>query len=279
MKETSAWSINGFLGLLLFVIGAGAGVLLLTQQYVVSGIVLIVLGIIFVSNITAVQPNEASVINFFGSYKGTIRKSGLWLIIPFSIRKKISLRVRNFNSVKLKVNDIEGNPIEIAAVVVFKVVDTYKALFDVDSYEKFVEIQSETALRHVASKYPYDRFDSDGYSLRGNADEVATELSLELQHRLSVAGVEVIESRLTHLAYSTEIASAMLQRQQASAILSARQTIVDGAVGMVQMAIARLEAEGLHLDEERKAAMINNLLVAIVSDRSASPVINTGTLY
>ncbi|NQX68830.1 SPFH domain-containing protein [Paenibacillus alba] len=279
MKETSAWSINGFLGLLLFVIGAGAGVLLLTQQYVVSGIILIVLGIIFVSNITAVQPNEASVINFFGSYKGTIRKSGLWLIIPFSTRKKISLRVRNFNSVKLKVNDIEGNPIEIAAVVVFKVVDTYKALFDVDSYEKFVEIQSETALRHVASKYPYDRFDSDGYSLRGNADEVAAELSLELQHRLSVAGVEVIESRLTHLAYSTEIASAMLQRQQASAILSARQTIVDGAVGMVQMAIARLEAEGLQLDEERKAAMINNLLVAIVSDRSASPVINTGTLY
>ncbi|OPH60361.1 hypothetical protein BC351_17850 [Paenibacillus ferrarius] len=279
MKETSAWSINGFLGLLLFVIGAGAGVLLLTQEYIVSGIVLIVVGIIFVSNITAVQPNEASVINFFGSYKGTIRKSGLWLIIPFSTRKKISLRVRNFNSVKLKVNDIEGNPIEIAAVVVFKVVDTYKALFDVDSYEKFVEIQSETALRHVASKYPYDRFDSDGYSLRGNADEVAAELSLELQHRLSVAGVEVIESRLTHLAYSTEIASAMLQRQQASAILSARQTIVDGAVGMVQMAIARLEAEGLQLDEERKAAMINNLLVAIVSDRSASPVINTGTLY
>ncbi|UKS27503.1 SPFH domain-containing protein [Paenibacillus sp. HWE-109] len=279
MKETSAWSINGFLGLLLFVVGAGVGVLLLTQEYFAFGVILIVIGIIFVSNITAVQPNEASVINFFGSYKGTIRKSGLWLIIPFSTRKKISLRVRNFNSVKLKVNDIEGNPIEIAAVVVFKVVDTYKALFDVDSYEKFVEIQSETALRHVASKYPYDRFDGEGYSLRGNADEVAAELSLELQHRLSVAGVEVIESRLTHLAYSTEIASAMLQRQQASAILSARQTIVDGAVGMVQMAIARLEAEGLHLDEERKAAMINNLLVAIVSDRSASPVINTGSLY
>ncbi|WP_261304641.1 SPFH domain-containing protein [Paenibacillus andongensis] len=279
MKETNAWSLNGFLGLLLFIIGGGLGVFLLTQEQIVPGIILIILGLIFVSTITAVNPNEASVITFFGSYLGTIRKSGLWLIVPFSSRRKISLRVRNFNSVKLKVNDIEGNPIEIAAVIVFKVVDTYKALFDVDSYEKFVEIQSETALRHVASKYPYDRFESDGYSLRGNADEVAAELSLELQHRLSVAGVEVIESRLTHLAYSTEIASAMLQRQQASAILSARQIIVDGAVGMVQMAIARLESEGLHLDEERKAAMINNLLVAIVSDRSASPVINTGSLY
>ncbi len=279
MKETNAWSLNGFLGLLLFIIGGGIGVFLLTQERIVPGIILIILGLIFVSTITAVNPNEASVITFFGSYLGTIRKSGLWLIVPFSSRKKISLRVRNFNSVKLKVNDIEGNPIEIAAVIVFKVVDTYKALFDVDSYEKFVEIQSETALRHVASKYPYDRFESEGYSLRGNADEVAAELSLELQERLSVAGVEVIESRLTHLAYSTEIASAMLQRQQASAILSARQIIVDGAVGMVQMAISRLESEGLHLDEERKAAMINNLLVAIVSDRSASPVINTGSLY
>ncbi|NOU89919.1 SPFH domain-containing protein [Paenibacillus sp. LMG 31460] len=279
MKETNAWSLNGFLGLLLFIIGGGIGVFLLTQERIAPGIILIILGLIFVSTITAVNPNEASVITFFGSYLGTIRKSGLWLIVPFSHRKKISLRVRNFNSVKLKVNDIEGNPIEIAAVIVFKVVDTYKALFDVDSYEKFVEIQSETALRHVASKYPYDRFESEGYSLRGNADEVAAELSLELQQRLSVAGVEVIESRLTHLAYSTEIASAMLQRQQASAILSARQIIVDGAVGMVQMAIARLESEGMHLDEERKAAMINNLLVAIVSDRSASPVINTGSLY
>ncbi|MFC5447620.1 SPFH domain-containing protein [Paenibacillus aestuarii] len=279
MKETKAWSLNGFLGLLLFLIGAGLGVYLLTQMFILPGVILVILGFIFVSTITAVQPNEASVITFFGNYLGTIRKSGLWLVVPFSTRKKISLRVRNFNSVKLKVNDVEGNPIEIAAVVVFKVVDTYKALFEVDNYDKFVEIQSETALRHVASKYPYDRFDNNGYSLRGNADEVAAELSQELQHRLAVAGVEVMESRLTHLAYSTEIASAMLQRQQADAILSARQKIVEGAVGMVQMAIAKLEAEGLHLDEEKKAAMINNLLVAIVSDRSASPVINTGTLY
>jgi regulator of protease activity HflC (stomatin/prohibitin superfamily) len=279
MNERKAWSINGFIGLLLFLAAIAIGIWLLVQEVIGPGIVLIVIAFIFASTITVIQPNEASVVTFFGSYVGTIRKSGLWLIIPFSIRKKISLRVRNFNSVKLKVNDVEGNPIEIAAVVVFKVVDSYKALFEVDNYEKFVEIQSETALRHVASKYPYDRFDGEGYSLRGNADEVAAELNLELQVRLSVAGVQVMESRLTHLAYSTEIASAMLQRQQASAILAARQTIVEGAVGMVQMAISRLEAEGLHLDEEKKAAMINNLLVAIVSDRSASPVINTGSIY
>ncbi|SEC66189.1 SPFH domain-containing protein [Paenibacillus sp. GP183] len=279
MNERKAWSINGFIGLLLFLIAVAIGIWLLVQEIIVPGIVLIVIAFIFASTITVVQPNEASVVTFFGSYVGTIRKSGLWLIIPFSIRKKISLRVRNFNSVKLKVNDVEGNPVEIAAVVVFKVVDTYKALFEVDNYEKFVEIQSETALRHVASRYPYDRFDGEGYSLRGNADEVAAELNQELQVRLAVAGVEVMESRLTHLAYATEIASAMLQRQQASAILAARQTIVEGAVGMVQMAISKLEAEGLQLDEEKKAAMINNLLVAIVSDRSASPVINTGSLY
>ncbi len=280
MKEQKAWSINGFIGLLCLLAAAAIGIYLFVQEIVPIGIVLVVLSIIiFSSSITVVQPNEAVVITFFGRYLGTIRESGFWMVIPFSLRKKISLRVRNFNSVKLKVNDIEGNPIEIAAVVVFKVVDSYKALFEVDSYDKFVEIQSETALRHVASKYPYDRFEGDGYSLRGNADEVAAELSSELQQRLSVAGVEVLESRLTHLAYSTEIASSMLQRQQAAAILAARQTIVEGAVGMVQMAINKLEAQGLQLDEERKAAMINNLMVAIVSDRSASPVINTGTLY
>ncbi|MNI29921.1 SPFH domain / Band 7 family protein [compost metagenome] len=279
MKEQKAASLNGFLALLLMLVTIALGIFLLVQEVISAGIILIVISFIFSTSISVVQPNEASVLTFFGRYLGTIRESGLWLVAPFSTRKKISLRVRNFNSVKLKVNDIEGNPIEIAAVVVFKVVDSYKAIFEVDSYEKFVEIQSETALRHVASKYPYDRFDGDGYSLRGNADEVAAELSHELQQRLSVAGVEVMESRLTHLAYSTEIASAMLQRQQASAILAARSTIVEGAVGMVQMAISKLEAEGLHLDDERKAAMINNLMVAIVSDRSASPVINTGSLY
>ena len=279
MKEKQAWSVNGFLALIIVLALLASGIILLTKTNL-WGILPLVLGIILLSGIQVVQPNKSFVAVFFGSYIGTMREPGLWLTVPFATRKGVSLRVRNFNSKTLKVNDVEGNPIEIAAVVVFKVVDTAKAVFDVDKYEQFVEIQSETALRHVASRYPYDLFEQEGYSLRGNAEEVAKELAQELQQRLSIAGVEVSEARLTHLAYSTEIAGAMLQRQQASAILAARQKIVDGAMGMVQMAIERLERDNVvKLDEERKAAMINNLLVAIVSDRSAQPVINAGTLY
>ena len=198
-----------------------------------------------------------------------------------SIAKKVSVKVVNFNSERLKVNDVEGNPVEIAAVVVYRVVDAAKAIFDVDDYLEFVEIQSETALRHVAAKYPYDNFnEKDGISLRSSGEIIAKELQTELEERLLVAGVEIIEARLTHLAYATEIASAMLQRQQAAAILAARQIIVDGAVGMARMAIERLEQDAsIDLDEERKVAMINNLMVTIVSDRSAQPVINTGSLY
>ncbi|SFK76982.1 Regulator of protease activity HflC, stomatin/prohibitin superfamily [Paenibacillus sp. 1_12] len=280
MKEYKAWAQNGFLGLLLLVIFVGLGIVLLINTYTGLGIASLVLSVILMSSMTIVQPNQALVVTFFGKYVGTIRDNGIWLTLPFSMRKQVSLRVRNFNSIKLKVNDIEGNPIEIAAVVVFRVVDSAKAMYDVDKYEQFVEIQSETALRHVASKYPYDLFHDSGFSLRGNSEEISNELGRELQERLSLAGVEVMEARLTHLAYSTEIASAMLQRQQASAIISARSMIVEGAVGMVQMAIAQIEQDGtIHLDEERKAAMINNLLVAIVSDRSASPIINTSSLY
>ncbi|WP_281889365.1 SPFH domain-containing protein [Paenibacillus sp. YYML68] len=281
MNEKKAWALNGFLGLVLVLglLAAGAALLVLDVSPI-AGILLAGGAITLLTGLTIVQPNQAMVVTFFGSYSGTLRSSGMWLTIPFSTRKNVSLRVRNFNSAKLKVNDIEGNPIEIAAVIVFRVIDSAKATFDVDSYEQFVEIQSETALRHVANKYPYDTFEAEGYSLRGNSDEVATELARELQDRLSVAGVEVMEARLTHLAYSTEIASAMLQRQQAAAIIAARSKIVEGAVGMVQLAIAQLQRDGIiELDEERKAAMINNLLVAIVSDRAASPVINTGSLY
>lgn len=280
MKEKNAWKVNGYLGILLIAVCCGGGIALLISGAPVIGVALLILAALFSTAITIVQPNQAMVVTFFGSYVGTIRESGMWLTVPLTLREKVSLRVRNFNSAKLKVNDVDGNPIEIAAVVVFRVVDSAKASFDVDNYEQFVEIQSETALRHVATKYPYDVFGESGYSLRGNADEIAGQLTEELQERLSVAGVEVMEARLTHLAYSTEIASAMLQRQQAVAIIAARQKIVEGAVGMVQLAIAQLQQEGVvELDEERKAAMINNLLVAIVSDRSASPVINTGSLY
>ncbi|HZG74278.1 MAG TPA: SPFH domain-containing protein [Paenibacillus sp.] len=282
MKETGAWKMNGFAAVLLAVVllAAGAYAMTLASFVPVVGGALMVVAFLILSSITVVQPNQATVLTFFGEYKGTVREDGFWMVLPFAVRQKMSLRVRNFNSAKLKVNDIEGNPIEIAAVVVFKVVETAKASFEVDKYEQFVEIQSETALRHVASKYPYDNFAEDGMSLRGNADEVSAELARELQSRLSVAGVDVLEARLTHLAYSTEIAGAMLQRQQASAIIAARQKIVEGAVGMVKDALEQLERDsGVALDPERKAAMANNLMVAIVSDRSAQPVINTGSMY
>ncbi|MDD2234282.1 MAG: SPFH domain-containing protein [Desulfitobacteriaceae bacterium] len=279
MKECKAWAMNGYLFFFIVLIMFIAGTILLIQTNFL-GILLLIFGVILATGILVVQPNKAYAIIFFGSYLGTIREPGFWFTVPFSIRKSVSLRVRNFNSKMLKVNDTAGNPVEIAAVVVFKVVDTAKALFDVDKYEQFVEIQSETALRHVANRYPYDNYEHGGYSLRGNAEEVAMELAGELQQRLLLAGVEVTEARLTHLAYSTEIAGAMLQRQQANAILAARQIIVEGAVGMVQMAIERMEKDQVvHLDEERKAAMINNLLVTIVSERSAQPVVNTGSLY
>jgi regulator of protease activity HflC (stomatin/prohibitin superfamily) len=279
MVETNAKKINGFLGLLLTLAWYFVAVVVALGFSEVLGIIMMILGVFPLFSLIMVQPNEARVVIFFGKYIGTVRDSGFWMIVPLSFYKKISLRIRNFNSNKLKVNDVNGNPIEIAAVVVFKVVDSAKAVFDVDSYEEFVEIQSETALRHVATKYPYDCFEDTSYSLRSNAEEISYELTKELQSRLALAGVEVVESRLTHLAYATEIASAMLQRQQAAAILAARKLIVEGAVSMAQSAIQQLQEENVaQLSEERKVAMINNLLVAIVSDRSAQPVINTGSI-
>ncbi|MBW7456230.1 SPFH domain-containing protein [Paenibacillus sepulcri] len=289
MQERKAWHVNGFLALLLsLVLVVGAVVLFIavgTQDepgsgLIILGVVMLLLGFVLMTSLSVVQPNQAKVITFFGKYKGTVTDSGLWLVFPFTNKARVSLKVRNFNSQKLKVNDHSGNPVEIAAVVVFKVTDTAKASFDVDNYEKFVEIQSETAVRHIAAQYPYDSYDEDGtFSLRGNADEVSSRLMAELQSRLMVAGVQVMETRLSHLAYAPEIANAMLQRQQAAAIVSARQMIVDGAVGMVDSALQQLEQRGIVLDDERRAAMINNLMVAIVSERGTTPVINTGTLY
>ncbi|MFC5401518.1 SPFH domain-containing protein [Cohnella soli] len=289
MTTTKAWHVNGFLALLLALASIAGGIALLVNGgnrlepngvMIASGIALIVVFVILLTSLTIVQPNEAKIITFFGKYKGTITDSGLWLVLPFTGKSKVSLKVRNFNSQTLKVNDAEGNPIEIGCVVVFKVVDTAKAVFDVDNYSKFVEVQSETAIRHIAANYAYDTFsDEQKPSLRGNADEVSHELTNELQSRLSLAGVEVLETRLTHLAYAPEIASAMLQRQQAIAIIAARQKIVEGAVTMVESALQQLKDNGIELDGERRAAMINNLMVTIVSDRAATPVINTGTMY
>jgi regulator of protease activity HflC (stomatin/prohibitin superfamily) len=227
-----------------------------------------------------VQPNDSRVLILFGKYTGTIRDSGFWWVNPFIIKRHVSLRIRNFNSEKIKVNDLHGNPIEIAAVVVWKVVDSARAIFDVENYEQFVDIQAETAIRTLASEYPYDTNEGEKESLRSSPTEVAENLQKELQSRLDVAGVEIVEARITHLAYAQEIAQAMLRRQQAQAIVAARFKIVEGAVGMVENALRALsEQKIIDLDEDKKAQMVNNLMVALVADREAQPVINTGTLY
>jgi regulator of protease activity HflC (stomatin/prohibitin superfamily) len=235
---------------------------------------------VFPSGFFVVQPNEARVLVFFGRYVGTVRDAGLWWTNPFTIKRHVSLRIHNLNSERLKVNDLSGNPIEIAAVVVWRVVDSAKALFDVENYTEFVNIQSETAIRTLASHYPYDAHDEAKPSLRGSPNEVSDSLRQQVQARLEIAGVEVSEARISHLAYAPEIAQAMLRRQQAEAIVAARQKIVEGAVGMVESALRLLSEQNvITLDEEKKAAMINNLLVALVSEREATPVLNTGTLY
>jgi hypothetical protein len=227
-----------------------------------------------------VQPNHAKVLLFFGRYVGTVRDNGFFWTNPLYERRDISQRIQNLDSDVLKVNDAAGNPVEIAAVINWQVVDTAKALFDVEAYESFVAIQTETAVRHVASEYPYDTYDDDSVSLRGNADEVTLTLQHELQDRLQVAGVAVLDTRLRRLAYAPEIAGEMLRRQQASAIVGARQLIVEGAVGMVDHALRMLnEQQIVELDEERKAHMVSNLLVVLCSDRGAQPVVNSGSLY
>ena len=243
------------------------------------GAILLVLVAVAATSLTIIQPNEAKALTFFGNYIGTIRDAGLFLTVPFTEKERVSLRVGNFNSQILKVNDSQGNPVEIAAVIVYRVVDTAKALFAVDDYEQFVQIQSESAVRHVASEYPYDTFeDEDALTLRSNPTEVSDRLTAELQERLNVAGVEIIETRLTHLAYATEIASAMLQKQQSAAILSARKIIVEGAVSITEDAIDRLARETeLDLTDAQRLQIINNIMVAIVSERGTQPVINTGT--
>jgi len=290
IRETKAWYMNGFI--MLFVqIALHVLVIWLfvpsvrDQDFTWPGrfwysIILAVVGSLLWSGFFVVQPNTARVVVYFGRYVGSVRESGFWWTNPFTLRPRVSLRIHNFNSEKLKVNEALGNPIEIAAVVVWRVVDSAKALLDVENYQEFVATQSETAIRALATRYPYDSHREGQESLRGNPEEVAQELKREVQARLEVAGVEVLEARISHLAYAPEIAQAMLRRQQAEAIIAARQRIVEGAVGMVEMALQQLsEHRVVELDEERRAAMVNNLLVALVSEHEATPVINTGTLY
>ena len=227
-----------------------------------------------------VHPNQGKVLQLFGQYQGTAKLQGLRWANPLLMKKAVSLRIRNFESSRLKVNDNEGNPIEIAAVVVWKVVETAEAIFEVDDYENYVHVQSESALRNLATSYPYDAHDEHLVSLRGHTSAVAEHLQREIQDRLSKAGVQVVEARISHLAYAPEIAAAMLQRQQAGAIIAARQRIVEGAVGMVEMALAMLSQKSIvTLDEERKASMVSNLLVVLCGERGAQPIINTGTIY
>ena len=242
--------------------------------------VVMFLAILGLAGFTVVNPNEARVVTLFGRYTGSLRDAGLWWVNPFTARKRVSLRVRNFESAKLKVNDHDGNPIEIAAVVVWRVVDSAEALFQVDNYQQFVSVQTESAVRNLATTHAYDSHVADAMSLRGNTSEIAEALKAEIHARLQQAGVEVIEARISHLAYAPEIAGAMLRRQQANAIVAARQKLVEGAVGMVEMALEQLSAKHIvNLDDERRAQMVSNMLVVLCSDQHTQPVINTGTLY
>jgi regulator of protease activity HflC (stomatin/prohibitin superfamily) len=246
----------------------------------ITGVLVLFAASLIMKGLFTVAPGEARVLQFLGRYVGTVRTDGLRWANPFTTREKISTRIRNHETQPLKVNDADGNPIEIAAVVVWQVEDTARARFEVDDFVRFVGIQTETAVRHIATSYPYDSHEEAGLSLRENADEITETLAIEISARVQSAGVKVIESRLTHLAYAPEIAQAMLQRQQASAVVAARTRIVEGAVGMVELALQRLaEQDVVELDEERKAAMVSNLLVVLCSDHATQPVVNTGTLY
>lgn len=291
VREFPARSVGGGLALLLGLAGVAGGAGLIVLGAVVessgakggliaAGILLAVAAFVAMCGLNTVAPGEARVVQLFGRYRGTVRADGLRWVNPLTSRRRLSTRVRNHETAVMKVNDAYGNPIELAAVVVWRVEDTARAVFEVEDFTEFVETQTEAAVRHIAIEYPYDAHEDGGLSLRGNAAEITEKLAVELSARVEAAGVQIIESRFTHLAYAPEIASAMLQRQQAGAIVAARKQIVEGAVGMVELALNRLaEQDIVDLDPERKAAMVSNLMVVLCGDRAAQPVINTGTLY
>ncbi len=280
IQERPAWSINGWFGVVVVLALIAVTVLLAKSSDTGFAIASAVVAGIVASSLVIVQPGHTKVVRFFGSYVGTVRRTGLSWILPLADRRSLSIRVRNFETNHLKVNDADGNPVEIAAIVVWQVADTSRASYAVDDYVNFVEVQAESALRHVATTHPYDDPAGEGTSLRGNVDLVAAELAQEVAQRVTIAGVEIVEVRISHLAYAPEIAQAMLRRQQANAVVAARARIVEGSVGMVEMALAALDEHGIvELDEERKAAMVSNLLVVLCADQPASPVVNTGTLY
>ena len=287
MKENPSQSLPGIPVLLFLLVLMFLGAWLVASAadgdggaLALVGVVALIGGFFLMFGLYKVEPNQAAVLNLFGKYVGTVKDGGLRWNSPFYGKKKVSLRVRNFESSKLKVNELDGSPIEIAAVIVWQVVDSAEAVYNVDDYESFVHIQSESAVRAMATSYPYDQHEDGQLALRSHATEVGHHLQKELQERLADAGVQVLDARISHLAYAPEIAQAMLQRQQANAIIAARTRIVAGAVGMVEMALAELQKNGVvHLDEERKAQMVSNLLVVLCGERATQPIVNTGSLY
>jgi regulator of protease activity HflC (stomatin/prohibitin superfamily) len=284
MTERKALCVPGLLPLLLLIGAIAAAVvtgrhLVILREAPLLLVLIVPLILLWLKGLFIVSPNEAKVLTFFGRYTGTVNQPGFWFANPFANKSSISLKVSNFQSQQLKVNDAQGNPIEIACVIVWRVVDTAKAFFDVENYHTFVSIQCETALRHLANHYPYEPHEIGEISLRGSPEKVGETLQSELQGRVAIAGIEIIEAQLSHLAYSPEIAQAMLRRQQAAAVIAARQLIVDGAVGMVEVALKKLEADGIiKLDESNKAVMVNNLMIALVSESHMQPVLATGNV-
>jgi regulator of protease activity HflC (stomatin/prohibitin superfamily) len=282
LRGVSGWAM--VVVLIVTILGAGYGFVLAAGDHnplaITAWTLLIVVAGVCFAGLTVVNPNQARVVTLFGVYKGSIKHAGFWWVNPLTARRQLSLRVRNFESGKLKVNDHDGNPIEIAAVVVWRLVETFEAAFNVDDYEHFVHVQTEAAVRILATTYSYDSHDDGQLSLRSSVSEISERLRHEIQERLAKAGIDVIEARISHLAYAPEIAGAMLRRQQASAVIAARTRIVEGAVGMVEMALEEISRKGVvQLDEERKATMVSNLLVVLCSERGVEPVVNTGTLY
>ncbi|MHA4895470.1 SPFH domain-containing protein [Pedobacter sp. PWIIR3] len=274
---------SGYLTFVLFLGLMAAGIFALaTQHFIIGPIVLVINFVLVLPGLIINNPNESKVLTLFGKYVGTVKTDGFFWVNPLTVKKKVSLKARNLNGHQIKVNDKLGNPIEIAAVVVWQIQETAKAMFAVEDYLQYVTIQSEAAVRHLANIFPYDNFEDEEatITLKDGAEKVSTLLEAELSERLSRAGIQVIEARISHLAYAQEIASAMLQRQQATAVIAARKLIVEGAVGMVEMALDRLSEKNIvELDEERKAAMVSNLLVVLCGDRNVQPIVNTGTLY
>ncbi|HLL22414.1 MAG TPA: SPFH domain-containing protein [Kofleriaceae bacterium] len=289
MKERDALSFSGWLALLVglgSLVAAVVSLIMIKEYrqdpwpYVGVGVGLLLFGILLLSGCAIIGPNEARVLTFFGRYTGSVRTSGLRWMNPLTGKKEVSLRARNFETAKIKVNDLDGNPIEIGAVIVWRVTDTAQASFDVEDFSQYVHIQAESAMRTLAMHHPYDSHDDDVISLRGQSEAVAEQLRKEVNNRIHAAGCEVVDARIAHLAYAPEIAQAMLQRQQAGAIIAARARIVEGAVSMVEMALEQLSKRGIvELDPERKAAMVSNLLVVLCGERSTQPVVNAGTLY